>query len=72
MPNNIIAELESELARITQMKSDLDNGLITPRRVVGTGYKNGRKVANDYLNGRIAELRVAVGEAKLAEFRASK
>jgi len=64
--------LEEKLARYTEMKTDLANGLITPRKVVGTGYKNARKVANEWLDGVIAETKVQIGELKLAEFYASK
>ena len=67
-----IQELEEKLSYYVQMKDDLANGLITPRKVVGTGYKNARKVANEWLDGVIAETKVAIGEKKLAEFYASK
>ena len=33
------------------------NKEIAPRTIVGTGYKNARQVAIDYLNERIAEER---------------
>lgn len=67
-----IEYLEETLARYTQMKDDLANGLITPRKVVGTGYKNARKVANEWLDGVIAETKVELGGLKLKKFYASK
>jgi hypothetical protein len=36
------------------MRADLANGTITPRRVVGTGYKNGRTVAEVWIAENIA------------------
>jgi len=36
------------------MRADLANGTITPRRVVGTGYKNSRMVAEVWIGENIA------------------
>lgn len=43
-----------ELERNTTMRADLDAKRIPPRRVIGTGYKNGRKEAERYLDAQIA------------------
>lgn len=40
----------SEVKRYAVMFSDLANGKITPRSVVGTGYKDARKVAFMYIS----------------------
>jgi len=47
------SELLKDLEKYTQMKEDLNEKRITPRQVVGTGYVNARKVANEWINGRI-------------------
>jgi hypothetical protein len=41
--------IESQIKNFRQMGLDLDSGKITPRRVVGTGYKNSRMVANIWI-----------------------
>jgi hypothetical protein len=41
--------IESQIENYKQMRTDLTNGTITPRRVVGTGYKNSRMVANMWI-----------------------
>jgi hypothetical protein len=41
--------IESQLENYRQMRNDLNSGAITPRRVVGTGYKNSRMVANVWI-----------------------
>ena len=46
----------TEIDRCIQMLSDLAYGRITPRSVVGTGYKDARKVAFMYLTDRLVEL----------------
>ena len=51
--NLTIQNLVEDLDRLTKMQSDLNNKIITPRRVIGTGYKNPRKVAEEWIKGRI-------------------
>jgi hypothetical protein len=46
--------VESQLKNFRQMKLDLANGTTTPRRVVGTGYKNSRLVAEVWIAENIA------------------
>lgn len=43
----------TELKRYAEMFSDLANGRITPRSVIGTGYTDGKKVAFQYISERI-------------------
>lgn len=49
------SKLRGDLAGDRQALADLHAHRITPRSVVGTGYKNGRKVAVEYLTKRIAD-----------------
>lgn len=51
-----IKRLDADLQRHVQMLDDLNEGRVPPRRVVGTGYKNARKQAVEYLEKSIAEL----------------
>lgn len=46
--------IESQVKDYQQMRADLANGTITPRRVVGTGYKNSRTVAEVWIGENIA------------------
>jgi hypothetical protein len=46
--------IESQVEGYKKMRADLANGTITPRRVVGTGYKNGRMVAEVWIAENIA------------------
>ena len=46
--------IESQVKNYQQMRADLANGTITPRRVVGTGYKNSRMVAEVWIAENIA------------------
>lgn len=55
-------KIQSEIDSYKKDKSDLASGLITPARIVGGGYKNGRKVAEKWLDERIA-----MSEKKLAD-----
>jgi hypothetical protein len=48
------------LLRTRKLREDLDAGLVKPASVVGGGYKNGRKVAEQYLDRRIAELEAKI------------
>ena len=41
---------------LQQMKEDLLNKKIKPKDVVGTGYKNPRKIALEWLEKRIKEV----------------
>lgn len=58
---------QQDIDRYKKLKADLEEGLITPKSVVGGGYKDGRKVANQYLDEMIAK-----HEAKLAALTASE
>lgn len=44
-----------DIKRFAEMASDLANGRITPRSVVGTGYKDARKVAFLYISDMLLE-----------------
>lgn len=43
----------AQLASTQRMLEQFNNGELKPSQIVGTGYKNARKVATDYLNDRI-------------------
>lgn len=55
------AQVLHEQARNAAMREDLVAGRIKPRHVIGTGYKgNTRKLANEHLDRREAELSLAL------------
>lgn len=54
------AYYRDDLARLITMRAQLEAKQIPPRRVVGTGYKNPRKVAFEYLDSQIAKAREAL------------
>jgi hypothetical protein len=45
--------LINDLENYIQMQKDLNKKIITPRQVVGTGYKNARKVAEEWISVQI-------------------
>ena len=54
-----LKEINNDIRRTKEVKEKLRRGLIQPKDVVGSGYKNPRKVANDYLNNRLSYLELA-------------
>lgn len=43
----------AELAELHKLNESLDNGKITPAKVIGTGYRNPKKMAKTYLTNQI-------------------
>jgi hypothetical protein len=44
-----------KFARYAEMKRQFLSGEITARKIIGTGYKNPKKVALEWINGRLAD-----------------
>jgi hypothetical protein len=57
-----LEEVQASLEETLKLQEDFLAGLIPPRRIVGTGYKNARKVATEYLAGVVAEKRAMLAE----------
>lgn len=54
-----------EVSRYQEMLSDLNARRITPRSVIGTGYKgNTRKIAEAWINERLEDARRKLAETK--------
>ncbi len=59
-----VEKVQASLDETLKTQADFLAGLIPPRRIVGTGYKNARKVAVEWLAGAVARK-----TAMLAELR---
>jgi hypothetical protein len=46
-------QVADNFKRYAEMKQDFLGGRITARQVIGTGYKNPKKVALEWINGRL-------------------
>jgi hypothetical protein len=51
--NLTLQYLYDDLKQFTEWQTGLNDGTISPRQIVGTGYKNARKVAENWLKERI-------------------
>ena len=58
---NELAELELDLRK-------LNDGKLAPRKVVGTGYKNAKKVAQDWLQSQINKQKLAIKTNGLSDY----
>lgn len=52
--------VRNELVELAALRSGLEDKTVPPRHIVGTGYKNGRKIAFEYLDRMEATYRRAV------------
>lgn len=50
------AGVRDELTRATQLRESFERGAIKPAKIIGTGYRNPKKVAKEYLDSRVADL----------------
>lgn len=58
LEDDLVANYDYAVAKYTHfanLKKQFLNKEITSRKIVGTGYKNGKQVALDYLNGQLAD-----------------
>lgn len=51
---------ERELIETQELQRQLSNGSIRPSKLVGTGYRNSRKVAEEFLSDRLASTKLAL------------
>lgn len=52
--------VEAELTRVESLKHGLKYGTVKPSKIVGGGYVNGRKVAEEYLDREVSKLKLAL------------
>lgn len=57
-----VEKIQVELDYLVRLQEGFLAGTIPPRKVVGGGYKNARKVATQWLNDILAEKRAMLAE----------